>query len=159
MELTFEHPVTSREANEARQLLAPARPEVPRRSATEAQRSMDRLLCNQSLDRTDDNGYLTLQYQCFANYSVTNWGFRIAPDKQATVVGGVLEHGWTWFSNGERQSLGARHRVGSDYLFHGTMKPMRDGDFLDYQDYFTWRHNIGSGGTASLTIAGSLRVG
>ncbi len=46
----------------------------------------------------------------------------------------------------------------SDYTLHGTMNPVYVNDILDYQDYLTFRHNIGSGGTASVTFAGSVRL-
>lgn len=36
------------------------------------------------------------------------------------------------------------------------MKPVYNNDIVDYQDYLTWRHNIGPGGTAAVTFAGSI---
>ena len=36
------------------------------------------------------------------------------------------------------------------------MKPVYNSDTVDYQDYLTWRHNIGPGGTAAVTFAGSV---
>ena len=38
------------------------------------------------------------------------------------------------------------------------MNPVYVGDIIDYQDLFTYQHNIGSGGTARLTFAGSQEL-
>jgi len=52
----------------------------------------------------------------------------------------------------------APHVEGAAYQFHGTMKPVPIGSILDYQDVYTFRHNVGSGGTAQVVWAGSLRL-
>lgn len=153
VEIEFDTPITEAEAEQVRSdLTVPTAPEVHALS-------VERLGCQQSLDRNDANGFITLQYQCFPTYAVLNWGFRLSPALQATVAGGVSERGMNWWRNSVRQAQNAPHTVPANYLLHGTLKPMFNGDIIDYQDYMTWRHAIYTGGTASVTIAGSVAVG
>lgn len=120
----------------------------------------DRLTCGKHLDRSDSNGSWTLQYQCFPEYAVLNWGYRLSAQNQASVVGTVNERGLSWWRNGAKQPQNAPHPAfPANYLFHGTMKKVWNGDTIDYQDYLTWRHNIGPGGTAAVTFAGSVGTG
>lgn len=152
LELGFDSPISQVEAGEVRERLG-SEPPVQRAQA------LDRLTCQNNLDRSDSNGSWTLQYACFVDYAVLNWGFRLSPANQATVVGPVNEDGLRWWRNSIEQPKNAPHVVPADYLFHGTMKPVYNGDIVDYQDYLTWRHNIGPGGTAAVTFAGSVGLG
>ncbi|WP_018687190.1 hypothetical protein [Actinokineospora enzanensis] len=61
-----------------------------------------------------------------------------------------------WWRNSYVQPKNSPHNVPKNYIFHGTFNPVYGSDHLDYQDYFTFRHNVGSGGTGSLTIAGAV---
>ncbi|WP_162907587.1 hypothetical protein [Allorhizocola rhizosphaerae] len=72
------------------------------------------------------------------------------------MVGNVSEMGLIWWVNGHRAGQNASHFVPPSYQFHGTMNPVLSVSYVQFQDYFTWRHNIGSGGTAARTIAGSF---
>jgi len=152
LELGFDSPISRAEAGEVRERLS-SEPPVQRAQA------LDRLTCQTHLDRSDSNGSWTLQYVCSADYAVLNWGFRLSPANQATVVGPVNEDGLRWWRNSVEQPKNAPHVVPADYLFHGTMKLVYNGDTVDYQDYLTWRHNIGPGGTAAVTFAGSVGLG
>ena len=149
LELGFDSPISRAEAGEVRERLS-SEPPVQRAQA------LDRLTCQTHLDQSDSNGSWTLQYVCSADYAVLNWGFRLSPASQATVVGPVNEDGLRWWRNSVEQPKNAPHVVPADYLFHGTMKPVYNGDIVDYQDYLSWRHNIGPGGTAAVTFAGSV---
>ena len=52
----------------------------------------------------------------------------------------------------------AGHYVPDYYQFHGTMTGATRGTRIDYQDYMTFRHNIGPGGTGSITWAGRVNT-
>ena len=79
---------------------------------------------------------------------------------RARIVGNVNEDGLWWWRNGVRQSRNAPHPNRSKYyVFHGTWNPMWNGDLITYQDYISFRHNIGSGGRGSVLFAGQYRVG
>lgn len=145
---SFDSPIPSSEAEAARTKFAGSN--LARANQVET------LGCNKNIDRPDENGLLTLQFSCFPEYGAVAWGYRLSPQVQATVVGPVAEDGLRWWRNSAEQPKGAPHSVPADYLFHGTMRPVFVNDTLDYQDLFTFRHNIGPGGTARLTFAGSL---
>lgn len=152
LELSFDAPIAQPEADQIRQQMT-SEPPVQRAQVA------DRLACQTHLDRSDSNGSWTLQYQCLEDYGILNWGFRLSPTNQATVVGSVTEDGLRWWRNSVEQPKNSPHVVPADYLFHGSMRPVYNGDVVDYQDYLTWRHNIGPGGTAAVTFAGSVGLG
>ena len=92
--------------------------------------------------------------------AVTNWSVRLSDGIRARIVGNVNEDGMWWWRNGVRQSRNAPHPSRSKYyVFHGTLNPMWNGDLITYQDYISFRHNIGSGGRGSVLFAGQYRVG
>lgn len=122
--------------------------------------NLERLGCSQELAKSDTNGQWRLRYACFPEYAVLNWDYRLSPAAQATVVGLITERGLSWWRNGieQLQSTGHPQEL-AIYRFHGVMKKVWNGDVLDYQDYISWRHNIGPGGRAAVTFAGSVEVG
>lgn len=116
--------------------------------------------CGDTLRLTDSNGTMTFGYYCPSGSRTRTvpWGYTLSATVQETVVGAVTEDGMWWWRSGDRQPKQAGHVVPPDYLFHGTFKPVYNGSVIQYQDYMTWRHNIGSGGTATLTIAGEFEL-
>ncbi|MGC9670269.1 hypothetical protein ACNTMW_27465 [Planosporangium sp. 12N6] len=116
----------------------------------------DYLSCEGNLTRTDSNGRFDAQYTCYATYGVVAWGFRLSAGVQAIVVGNVNERGLSWWRNGAAMPQNAPHTVPASYQFHGSMSPTYNPCHVDYQDYLTFRHNVGPGGTGSVTFAGGL---
>lgn len=152
LELSFDEPLSQSEAEQIRQQMTSDAP-------VQRTQEVERLACRTNLDRSDSNGNWTLQYQCLEDFAILNWGYRLSPANQATVVGSVTEDGLRWWRNSIEQPKNSPHIVPADYLFHGSMRPVYNGDIVDYQDYLTWRHNIGPGGTAAVTFAGSVGLG
>jgi hypothetical protein len=107
---------------------------------------------------SDENGTWQLRFQCFEEYGVVNWHFNFAPSVRSIAAGWATEDGLRWWRNGAEQPKGSPHFVPLDYTLHGTMSRVHVGDILDYQDYITFPHNLGGGGTASITFAGSIRL-
>jgi hypothetical protein len=103
-------------------------------------------------------GRLNLRLQCYASYAVVNWGFRLAPTLQSTVVGAVSEDGMTYFLNGSFGGKNAPHTVDANYILHGTMKPVdiNQHGHIDFQDTYKWRNSIA--GTTVLVVAGSANL-
>jgi hypothetical protein len=143
--LTFDKPITQAEATDVT---------VSHSLASTA--SFKTLTCGTSGGYADSNGLFTYQYYCSGSTRTIPWGFSLSASNQATVVGLVNETGLRWWCNGAFVGQNAPHAVPPSYQFHGTMNPVAAGCMIDYQDYMTWRHNIGSGGTAALTLAGTF---
>ena len=61
-----------------------------------------------------------------------------------------------WYLDSTRQPLGAPHVEGCGYQFHGTYSGLAKGDFVDYDDSFTFTHDLAGGGTAVVSIEGYL---
>lgn len=117
--------------------------------------SGDPIWCGGRISRGDSNGYFDIAYQCGSTRTLP-WGFQIHNNIRAIIVSNVTEIGMSWWRNGSFAGQNAPHTVPSDYLFHGTFNPVYAGNDIDYNDYMTFRHNVGSGGTGSLSIAGSV---
>ncbi|MEU7474288.1 hypothetical protein AB0A94_38445 [Streptomyces sp. NPDC044984] len=62
-------------------------------------------------------------------------------------MGNINEKGLRWWRNGSFAGQSAPHSVPPNYQIHGTMKPLYAKNRIEYQDYITWRCNIGPGGT------------
>lgn len=86
------------------------------------------------------------------------WGYEISAAVQAIIVSNVKERGLSWWRDGAFAGQNSPHTVPGDYHFHGNMSPVYSGNEVDYNDYFTFRHNIGSGGTGSISLAGTGTV-
>lgn len=93
---------------------------VPILARQAAPHGPDHLACRQELNKVDANGKFNLRYVCGLQRAVLNWGFRLSPGNQKTVVGPVTERGWTWFRNSvpQLQYQGTPHVVDATYQFH-----------------------------------------
>jgi hypothetical protein len=59
--------------------------------------------------------------------------------------------------NGVEMPRNQAHPVApEDYLFHGTMTGANPNNRIEYQDYMSFRHNVGPGGTGSIAWAGRV---
>lgn len=152
LRLTFEKPITSSEKQRIVRELTGTRSQV-------GPMAIMNLSCNDTYAKTTSEGSWEVQYRCFPEYATLPWGFKISSSVKKIIVSNVTEDGLWWWRNGVRQTKLARHVVPKDYLFHGTMKKVWNGDSINYQDYFTFRHNVGSGGTGAIAIAGTFTVG
>lgn len=114
--------------------------------------------CGDEVAYSDSNGRWQLRFQCFPAYGVINWDYTLSRKNRSIAASWVSEDGLRWWRNGGRQPKNSPHFAPPDYRFHGTMARVFVGDIIDYQDYLTFRHNIGPGGTAALTFAGSVRL-
>jgi hypothetical protein len=150
--VTFDRPVSRATADRLRARVGATRvAQAP---------TAERLACGQGIVRSDPRGGINLDYVCLPLYANLNWYFRLSPALQTTVVGGIDERGLSWWRNGAEEAQNAPHPgVPRDYLLHGTMTKVWNGDVVDYQDYVSWRHNIGSGGRIAVAFAGSVALG
>ncbi len=149
LKLTFDKPVTQGEADRIRQ-------DMSKQAPVQMSKVEDYISCEGDLTRSNQHGTWTVQYVCFNGYGTIPWGFKIAPNVQAIAASNVTEDGLRWWRNGASMPKNAGHNVPAWYHFHGTMNPVYHYNTVQYQDYLTFRHNLGSGGTATLTFAGAL---
>jgi hypothetical protein len=112
--------------------------------------------CNLIFSASDTNGVVRLERYC--GLRQIRWDYTISATARAIIVGAVSETGLWYFINGVRQPRNSPHVVPSDYHLHGTMSGVLSGQYVQYQDYMYFRHNIGPGGTGSITFAGALRL-
>jgi hypothetical protein len=115
------------------------------------------LSCGGSGKWSDSNGTLSLQYSC-SSTDYLAWGYTISPAVKAIIVSSVTEQGLSWWRNGVSMPRNAPHVVPKDYLLHGTMSGATTNSTIQYQDYLTFRHNLGGGGTGSITWAGQVHT-
>jgi hypothetical protein len=153
IDLKFDEPVSTKLAdNYAKRLANPLEP-----VNASPQLGPEYLSCGGSGRWPDNNGSLTLQYTCSTRDSLA-WSYVISAPVQAIIVSNVAERGLDWWVNGVAKPRNAPHNVVKSYLFHGTMTGATRGTTVDYQDYMTFRHNLGSGGTGSITWAGRVHT-
>nr|WP_145489883.1 MULTISPECIES: hypothetical protein [Streptomyces] len=120
-----------------------------------AKRGSATLRCDKNPSWSNANGTLAARFNC--HYSTVNWGFKISARVQSVITGNVNESGVSWWRNGKRMPKNAGHVVGRSYHFHGTLKPVKHADHVQFQDYMTFRVNIGGRpGTGSLTWAADV---
>ncbi|OZM77694.1 hypothetical protein CFP66_35220 [Pseudonocardia sp. MH-G8] len=112
--------------------------------------------CGAVFSPADENGRARIERIC--DRRQLRWTYRISSQVRMIIVGPVTETGLWYFINGVRQPRNSPHVEPSDYLFHGTMSGVDAGVQVDFQDYLTFRHNIGPGGAGSITFAGSARM-
>ena len=143
--LTFDKPISAAEARRARSAV----------DSAQLAPIGDKMWCGGYISDVDANGRFSIQYYCGSTRTLP-WGFQLAPDLQAIAVSSVSERGMSWWRNGYFGGQNAPHTVPASYQFHGTLTPVYAGNDVDYSDHLTFRHNLGSGGTASLAVAGSV---
>lgn len=146
LSLSFDRPIDSAEASRVAENL--------NNESIMQTAAADIMFCTTGRSYTDSNGTLKLDRYC--NYRQIRWSYRISSGVQAIIVSNVNETGLWYWINGARQPRNAPHNVAKSYLFHGTMSGIDNNKTVDYQDYMTFRHNLGSGGTGSITFAGSI---
>lgn len=114
------------------------------------------IFCNIGYTFGDSNGSFSLQRRCGSNKAP--WGFKLAPSLQSICINGTVnEPGMRWVRNGQAQSMMAPHTgVYCNYQFHGTFTVSK-GDFVSYNDSVKFRHNLGSGGNATVNFGGYVR--
>ncbi len=72
------------------------------------------------------------------------------------VNGTLSERGMKWIRNGEVMSMMSPHpNVHCAYHFHGTFRVSK-GAKVQYNDNVKFRHNLGSGGDATVYFSGSV---
>ncbi|BBC92464.1 hypothetical protein SRO_1288 [Streptomyces rochei] len=120
-----------------------------------AERPSATLRCDKNPSWSNANGTLAAPFNC--HHSTIDWGFKISARVQSVITGNVNESGVSWWRNGRRMPKNAGHVVGRSYHFHGTLKPVRYADHVQFQYYMTFRVNIGGRpGTGSLTWAADV---
>ncbi|GLU47849.1 hypothetical protein [Nocardiopsis ansamitocini] len=114
--------------------------------------------CDKNSKWSDGNGTLNARFNCRSN--VINWGYEISTKVRGIITGQVNERGVSWWKNGTRIPKGAPHLVGKNCHFHGTLKPVKSGDVVQFQDYMTFRVRVGGKtGTGSITWASNVKAG
>lgn len=113
--------------------------------------------CGSRTSHIDSNGTLTLDRRC-GTYRDILWSYRISTAVKAIIVSNVSETGLWYWIDGVRQPRNAPHNVPDWYTFHGRMYGVNTGEYVQYQDYMTFRHNVGPGGTGSITFAGHVNA-
>ncbi len=115
------------------------------------------LRCDKNPSWSDAKGTLSARFNC--RHSTINWGYKISSGVKAIIIGKVTEQGVSWWNNGKRKPKNAGHVVGKDYHFHGTLKPVKHNDHVQFQDHMTFRVNVGGRpGTGSLAWASDVRA-
>jgi hypothetical protein len=152
--LNFDKPIDAKRADQySRQLTAAAA-----HSRVAAQLGPAYISCDGSGDWSDSNGHLSMQYTCLSNRATLAWGFTVSPGLQAIIVSNISEQGLSWWLNGKSMLRNGPHNVPKYYQIHGSMTGASPESTVDYQDYITFRHNVGSGGTGSIAWAGRVHT-
>jgi hypothetical protein len=124
-------------------------------AAPAAKKGPATLRCDKNPSWTDARGTLNARFNC--HHNTVNWGYKISAKARAIISGKVTEQGVSWWNNGKRKPKNAGHVVGDSYHFHGTLKPVKHRDHVQFQDYMTFRVNVGGKtGTGSLAWAANV---
>lgn len=114
------------------------------------------LYCWASYAWGDSNGRFSLQHACGG--STAPWGYKISLTLRNIITGYVYEHGMRYYVNGVNMGRANPHYVPDDNNFHGTFSRTYDYTRVAYDDYFTFRVNVGGRlGDGALSIAGNFR--
>jgi len=113
--------------------------------------------CWGSMDVPDGNGTFSIQYNCGSPRTLP-WGYQISAAVQAIIVSPVTEAGLRWWRNSYFAGQNSNHTVPASYILHGTMNPVWATDEVSYQDYMTFLHDVGGGGTGSISFAGGVNL-
>lgn len=114
------------------------------------------VFCDESYSFSDSNGTFSVQRRC--GIAAAPWSWRMSYALQKICVNGtVKESGLKWTKNGVTQPKMSPHAgVICGYYFHGTFR-VHKGDRVTYNDTVTFRHNLGSGGNATVRFDGRLK--
>jgi hypothetical protein len=113
------------------------------------------LHCNVEYKFRDVSGEFGTQRAC--GIRSAPWYFKIDSAWYASAASNVGERGMKWTRNGLTQPMMAPHNEPINYIFHGTFSNTGNDDWIWYNDFLSWRHNMGqAGGTITLEIGGSL---
>jgi len=116
----------------------------------------ENLYCLASYTWSDSNGSFSLQHKCYS--TTAPWGYRFSLSLRNIIYGYVSEKGMWYSVDGVSMARGAPHYVPDDYQFHGTFSRTNDYTRVRYDDYFTFRVNVGGRlGDGALSIAGNFR--
>lgn len=153
LRLNFDHPISTDQASQIEDQLASSRPATakPLISGTP-------LWCNSNDTFVDTNGVFTIQYTCGSPSGTLAWGFQLSSANQSIAVGLVNEKGLSWWRSGHFGGQNTPHSYPAYFTFHGSMNPVYANNYVDYSDLYTFRHNLGGGGTASLSVAGTVTL-
>ncbi|KAK4120425.1 hypothetical protein N657DRAFT_161648 [Parathielavia appendiculata] len=157
LSLDFDEPIPAVEARQRVDEITKRGAEAPIEVELGRRLGPDYISCEGSGDWSDSNGKLTLQYICTTKYPLS-WSFKISAAVKKIIVSNVSERGLSWWRNGKKMPQNAPHVEGKGYVFHGTMTGANPNSKIQYQDYFSFRHNVGSGGTGSITFAGEVHT-
>ncbi|MEU4683759.1 hypothetical protein [Streptomyces xinghaiensis] len=136
---------------------APAGARTPAAAPDAKRRGPAVLRCGKNPSWSDANGTLHARFNC--RHSTINWGFRISARVRSVITGPVRERGVSWWKNGKAMPRNAGHVVGKNYLFHGTLKPVRHDDVVQFQDHMTFPVRIGGRpGVGTLTWAAAVKA-
>lgn len=115
------------------------------------------IYCDEGNAWSDADGTFSLQRACGSDKAP--WTFYLSAGLQSICVDGTyIERGMKWVLNGVTKPMQAAHLAGTVcyYKFHGTFTVSK-GDLMSYNDVVSFHHNVGSGGTATLTIYGNVQ--
>ncbi|ASU82577.1 hypothetical protein CDO52_07070 [Nocardiopsis gilva YIM 90087] len=115
------------------------------------------LRCDKNPRWSDARGTLSARFNC--HHNTINWGYKISSKVKSIITGKVHERGVAWWKNGRRMPKNAGHVVGKSYHFHGTLKPVKHNNVVQFQDYMTFRVRVGGKtGTGSIAWASHVKA-
>src|SRR5664280_2154994 len=110
--------------------------------------------CDSGYQWSNAIGTYTIQWACGS--SSAPWSFELSDDAQAIVEGSVAERGLSWTHDGRKQPQQAPHpEESAAYTWHGTYSGLSDGSTVTFEDELRFRHLLGPGGSATVTLVGT----